>query len=91
MIRSSSISDTASNAWPKYGGQFAARLCLALVAAAPANAASVPTASEVLDHIGRQVQQFWTNFSSVTCTETVTQSKLGEKDKVLSVQRQTFD
>jgi len=61
-----------------------------LLTSAPAKAESPPLA-ELLDHIGRQVEQFWSYFSSVTCTETVTQSKLGDRDKVLFVQRQTFD
>ena len=45
----------------------------------------------VSDHVGRQVEKFWSNFASVTCTEAVTQSKLGEKNKVLFVQHETFD
>jgi hypothetical protein len=62
-----------------------------LLAAGPATATTQPTLAELLDHVGRQVEKFWTNFSSVTCTETVNQSKLGDKNKVLFVQRQTFD
>ena len=94
MINSLPISVTVSNHWPRRDGRIGARLCLALVtllAAAPAMAATDSTLATLLDHVGRQVQAFWTNFSSVTCTETVTQSKLGDKDKVLFVQRQTFD
>ena len=71
-----------------------ARLCLALVAmlaAAPAKAATDSTLAAALDHIGRQVEKFWSNFPSVTCTEAVTQSKLGDNNKVLFVQHQTFD
>jgi hypothetical protein len=85
MTKSSLISATVSRA---------RLLCLflgALGAAVPAHGAAPPTLPELLDHVGRQVQQFWSDFSSVTCTETVMQSKLGDKDKVLSVQRQTFD
>jgi hypothetical protein len=93
MINSSSISATVSNGSPKRGGRAGARLCLvlvALLAAAPAKAADSALAA-MLDHIGRQVEKFWSNFASVTCTEAVTQSKLGEKGKVLFVQHQTFD
>jgi hypothetical protein len=64
---------------------------VALAAAAPAKAATDTTLAALLDHIGRQVEKFWSNFASVTCTEGVTQSKLGDKNKVLFVQRQTFD
>ena len=94
MINSSSISATVSKGLPKGGGRAGMRLCLALVAllaATPAKAAPDSQISALLDHIGRQVERFWSNFASVTCTEAVTQSKLGEKGKVLFVQRQTFD
>jgi hypothetical protein len=94
MINSSSISATVSNGLPKRGGRVGARLCLALVAllaAAPAKAATDTALAATLDHIGRQVEKFWSNFASVTCTEAVTQSKLGEKGKVLFAQHQTFD
>jgi hypothetical protein len=94
MINSSSISATVSNGLPKGGGRVGARLCLALVAllaAAPAKAAADSQLPASLDRIGRQVEKFWNNFASVTCTESVTQSKLGEKGKVLFVQHQTFD
>jgi hypothetical protein len=94
MINSSSISATVSDGLPKRGGRIGARLCLALVAllaAGPAKAATDTPLAALLDHIGRQVEKFWSNFASVTCTEVVTQSKLGEKGKVLFVQHQTFD
>jgi hypothetical protein len=94
MINSSSISATVSNGLPKRGGRAGTRLCLALMAllaAAPAKAATDSQISALLDHISRQVEKFWSNFGSVTCTEAVTQSKLGEKGKVLFVQHQTFD
>ena len=92
MIRRSSISATVSS--PHFSPGFVARrVCLALAAlliAAPAKAADPPLA-ELLRHVGQQEETFWSYFSSVTCTETVTQSKLGDRDKVLFVQRQTFD
>ena len=94
MINSSSISATVSNGLPRRGGRVDARLCLALMAllaVAPAKAATDSQLPASLDHIGRQVEKFWSNFASVTCTEVVTQSKLGEKGKVLFVQHQTFD
>jgi hypothetical protein len=94
MINSSSILATVSDGLPKRGGQVGARLCLvllALLAAVPAKAATDPQFATLLDHVGRQVEKFWSNFASVTCTEAVTQSKLGEKNKVLFVQHETFD
>ena len=94
MINSSSILATVSNGLPKRGGRVGARLCLvllALLAAVPAKAATDSQIGTLLDHVGRQVEKFWSNFGSVTCTEAVTQSKLGEKNKVLFVQHETFD
>ena len=94
MINSSSISATVSNGLPKRGGRVCARLCLVLLvllAAVPAKAATDSQFATLLDHVGRQVEKFWSNFGSVTCTEEVTQSKLGEKNKVLFVQHETFD
>lgn len=94
MINSSSISATVSNGLRRRGGRVGARLCLALMALlaiAPAKAATDSQLPAALDHIGRQVEKFWSNFASVTCTEAVTQSKLGEKGKVLFVQHETFD
>jgi hypothetical protein len=94
MINSSSISAIVSNGLPKRGGRVGTRLCVclaALLAAAPAKAATDSQIAALLDHVGRQVEKFWSNFASVTCTEAVTQSKLGEKGKVLFVQHQTYD
>ena len=45
----------------------------------------------VLERVGQQVEKFWNYFSSVTCTEAVTQSKIGEKGKVLFEQKESFD
>jgi hypothetical protein len=45
----------------------------------------------LLEHVGQQVEKFWSYFSSVTCTEEMTQSKIGEKGKILFEQRESFD
>ncbi|HLK48921.1 MAG TPA: hypothetical protein VKT49_12340 [Bryobacteraceae bacterium] len=45
----------------------------------------------VLERVGKQVERFWNYFSSVTCTEAVTQSKISEKGKVLFEQKESFD
>ena len=81
MISHLSISATASRA---------ALACLAILSAAPARAAEVPVA-ELLHQAGKQMEKFWSYFSSVTCTENVTQLKLGDRDKVLFSQRESFD
>lgn len=46
---------------------------------------------QLLERVGKQVETFWNQFPSVTCTESVTQDKLGEKGKVLFEQRESFD
>lgn len=105
MTRCSSISDIASS--PVWGRSREARsgwglsalavLALAALVAVPAKAATEPKATtrpplkELLDRVGSEVGKFWDYFPSVTCTEKVTQTKLGDKGKVLSQQRETFD
>jgi hypothetical protein len=68
----------------------AAILILAPAAVLPAKA-SEPPLNELLGRIGQQVGKFWDYFSSVTCTEKVTQTKLGDKGKVLSQRRESYD
>lgn len=75
-----------SGFWPAA----AAILILALPAARPAKA-SEPALGQLLDRISEQVGKFWDYFSSVTCIEKVTQTKLGDKGKVLSERRESFD
>lgn len=47
--------------------------------------------ADVLEQTGRHVEQFWTYFPSVTCLESLTQSKIGPKGKILFEQRETFE
>ena len=68
----------------------AAILILALAAALPAKAAEPPL-GELLDRVSEQVGRFWDYFASVTCTEKVTETKLGDKGKVLSQRRESYD
>lgn len=94
MTRVLSISATVSSASHRRRGRFATRGCLALaalLAAAPAGTAAGVTLDDALDRVGRQMETFWSYFPSVTCTESVTQSKLGDKEKALFVRQQTFD
>jgi len=63
----------------------------ALLAAVPARAATAVALDDALERVGRQMQNFWSYFPSVTCIESVTQSKLGDKDKMLFVRHRTFD
>lgn len=64
---------------------------LALLAAVPARAGTGVPLTDLLKGIGEQEQKFWSYFSSVTCTEGLTQSKIGMKGKVLFQQQETFD
>lgn len=66
-------------------------LVLAPLVALPAEAATEPPLGQLLDRIGQQVGKFWDYFASVTCTEKVTQTKLGDKGKVLSQRRESYD
>jgi hypothetical protein len=56
----------------------------------PLAAADLPVTG-VLDRVGKQVEAFWNNLPAVTCSETLTQEKLGDKGKVLFQQRTSYD
>ena len=67
-------------------------LCLAaLLSLAPAHAAAPLPLPQLLDRIGKQVQDFWNYYPAVTCTEALEQSKLNEKGKTLFDQKTTYD
>lgn len=71
-------------------------LLLPMVAGAAETIAPAPPEVDLampalLERVGQQVEKFWNYFSSVTCTEEMTQSKIGEKGKVLFEQRESFD
>src|SRR5437879_4613088 len=65
---------------------------------AGAQSASTPSASTtavspdvLLESAGKRVEEFWEKFSAVACTETITQAKLGNGDKVLAQRTSNFD
>ena len=41
--------------------------------------------------MGRQIESFWNYLPAVTCTEMLTQAKLGDKGKVLFEERSSYD
>ncbi len=89
MTRHFSISATASKALLR---GLPALAVFALAAAFSASArAAAPPLPELLDRVGKQVEKFWNYFPYVTCTEKLTQTKLGDKGKVLFEQHETFD
>jgi len=45
----------------------------------------------LLEPAGQRVEEFWEQFSAVACTETITQAKLGNGDKVLVQRTANFD
>lgn len=102
MIRLSSLSDFAfrrSGAIRRVPSVSGLLATLALLVAGSARA-DTPLAEgpakdlplpQLLEQVGKQVETFWNQFASVTCTESVTQDKLGEKGKVLFEQRESFD
>src|SRR5579862_3021247 len=64
---------------------------LAAGAATAVQPESALPVERVLDRAGRQMEKFWNYFAAVTCSESLTQSKIGAKTKVLFEQRETFD
>ncbi len=54
-------------------------------------AATTPPLPEILARTGTSVQRFWNQLSSVNCTETVLQEKLGEAGKVQYKHESIFD
>ena len=63
-----------------------------LLVMAFAGAASTPRSlQEVLALTASSVQRFWSQLSSINCTETVLQQKLGERGKIQFAQNSSFD
>jgi hypothetical protein len=60
-------------------------------AAAGPGTSATPSLGDVLEQTTRRVEQFWQQFSSVTCTETVRQEKLGKQGKIEYQQQSIFD
>ncbi len=56
-----------------------------------AAAAELSAPEGLLDRIGEQVQHFWTDFSSVNCTETIEQEKLNAKGKTIQRETASYD
>ncbi len=50
-----------------------------------------PTLDQTLSNTSKSVERFWDQFSSITCTESVTQEKLGKEGKVEYRQDSVFD
>jgi hypothetical protein len=69
-------------------------LVLAIVfelAAAPRVSTAPVSLDALLDRTGKRVEEFWEQFSAVSCTETVQQVKVGESGKVLAQRTSNFD
>ena len=47
--------------------------------------------SALLEETGKRAEQFWDQFSSMACVETVAQSKLGPDKKVISQKRESYN
>lgn len=67
-----------------------------LLAQLPASSAAVsprqdPVLAQLLDRVGKVMDRVWRQMSSVTCTELVTEEKLGDKGRVEHKQNSTFD
>jgi hypothetical protein len=53
--------------------------------------ADSPALQTLLDHAGKAVAQFSEEFAAVTCTELVTQAKLGNRAKIIYERQSVFD
>lgn len=92
MIRHLSTWATVSDrAGRTASARCASTVLLFLVACVPARAAAAVPLPSLLDRVAKQVEKFWSYFPAVTCIEQVSQSKLGDKGKVLLEQRAAFD
>src|SRR5579872_5820041 len=67
------------------------RFFLASVIASSLSSAPAITADDVLSRARKHVEQFWTQFSNVHCTEVVLQTKIGDNGKPLLQRQSTFD
>jgi hypothetical protein len=61
-----------------------------LMAADPARVRTT-SLDELLERTGKRMEEFWDQFSAVSCTETVLQTKLGASGKVLVQRTSAFD
>ena len=68
-------------------------LCLEvlLLSAAPFGVAASLPVNQTLDRVGKRVEMFWQQFPQVACTETVTQSKLDARSKILMQDKSVYD
>jgi hypothetical protein len=71
--------------------QAAALLVGSLFITAPPGAFADRPLDETIGRAGKSVELFWQQFSTITCTEYVTQEKLGMQGKVEYKQQSSFD
>ena len=67
------------------------RLALLFVISMSGMALDAPPAGEALRSAGRAVEAFWTQFSTVNCTELVSQTKLNDAGKTVYKKDSAFD
>ncbi len=67
--------------------KFFLTLCIGMLWATPESSAS--SLDELLERTGRKVELYWQQIGSFTSTESVTQEKLGKKDKI-EFRKETF-
>lgn len=72
--------------------RFLSILAIVFELAGAARAASpAPAFDALIDRTEHRMEQFWDQFSAVTCTETLEQDKLGDDGKVLIKKRAAYD
>ena len=84
-------SSSSTSAIVSEGRAFARLAIVCLACGGAVHAASNTPITRVLDGVGRQIESFWNYLPAVTCTEMLTQAKLGDKGKVLFEQRSSYD
>lgn len=68
-----------------------ASLTLVLYLAGGTASAADPNLESLLERAGASAEKFWRDLGSVSCVETMSQSKIGDKGKVLSRQSSVYD
>ncbi len=53
--------------------------------------ADTESLTSLLEFTGKRLELFWEQFSAVTCTESISQTKLGPDQKIMTQSRETYD
>jgi hypothetical protein len=68
-----------------------ALLCAVPLSPSAAFAADTPSLEQMLNQISQRVELFWQRFPTVTCIQSVQQSKLDQKGKTIALEQSDYD